>query len=142
MRKRMSLMLAVILILQMILPMLTIICESVLTLKSVAYDGTKYYINTAQDMWEFATKVNSGDTFEGVTVYLNHDIDLGCNESKQWVPIGIGEGDIINVPHYFFSGTFEGNNHYIKGIYIDSDKETIGLFGVVNRNNKQLNYKR
>ena len=125
MKKKLSFMLAVILILQIILPMLTIIWENALTLKSVAYDGTEYYINSAQDMWDFAEKVNNGDTFEGVTVYLNQNIDLGCNENKQWIPIG----RYIESEKSGFNGVFDGQNHNITGLYINTEEAYQGLFG-------------
>ncbi len=128
MKKKMSLMIVVILILQIMLPMLTVIWENALTLKSVAYDGTEYYINSAQDMWDFAEKVNSGDTFEGVTVYLNNDIDLGCDENKQWVPIG----DYSN--NNTFKGIFDGKSHTISGMKINAEQSNyIGFFGYLNR---------
>ena len=129
-KKKISLMLVFILLMQIILPMLTIMLENVLTQKSIAYGGTKYYINSAQDMWEFAELVNNGDTFEGVTVYLTKDIDLGCTEEKQWVPIG--NYDIYINGSYQrlgFYGIFNGQSHSISGIYIDADSKFQGLFG-------------
>lgn len=48
---------------------------------------SEYYINNAQDLWEFADKVNNGNTFEGVTVYLTADINLECTQNNQWIPI-------------------------------------------------------
>lgn len=46
---------------------------------------SEYYINNAQDLWEFADKVNNGNTFEGVTVYLTADINLECTQNNQWI---------------------------------------------------------
>ena len=134
MKKKMPLMLAVILILQIMLPMLTVIWENALTLKSVSYDGTEYYIDSAQDMWDFAEKVNNGDTFEGITVYLTSDINLNCNKNSQWIPIGDCNEDAGNkaestLDKNAFAGVFNGNNHVISGIYIDTTENYIGLFG-------------
>ena len=121
-------MLVVILVLQIVLPVLTVLSK--MMLKSIAYDGTEYYINTAQDLWDFAEKVNNGDTFEGVTVYLTADIELKCSEENQWVPIAYEDNFNINTS-IVFSGMFEGNDHYIEGVYINSELECQGLFGVV-----------
>lgn len=123
-KKKLSLMLAVIMLLQIILPMVSIIWKSGFTIISNAEDSTEYYINTAQDLWDFAAEVNNGNTFEGVTVNLTADIDLGCSEDNQWITIGRDRE---------FNGVFDGKNHTIKGMYIskmDSENNVnIGLFG-------------
>ena len=84
----------------------------------------KYYINTAQDLWDFAEEVNNGNTFEGVTVSLTDDIDLGCDEENQWIPIGVLTS---------FEGVFDGKNYKISGLYIGDligkQYYNIGLFG-------------
>ncbi len=69
-------------------------------------------------------------------VYLMNDLDLGAraennnwetesNEAKKWTPIGIDNSTKK------FIGTFEGNNHSIKGVYVNSTKSISGhgLFG-------------
>ncbi|MGN1310222.1 MAG: bacterial Ig-like domain-containing protein [Clostridia bacterium] len=128
--RKIILTLIIIIVAQVLMPILSIIWQSEFTIFSVA--ATEYYINTAQDLWNFAAEVNNGNTFNGVTVYLTTDIDLGCSEDKQWNPIGYKEGeDTINYPATNFSGIFEGNNHYIEGIYISSEAKCQGLFGVV-----------
>lgn len=84
----------------------------------------EYYINTAQDLWDFAEEVNNGNTFEGVTVSLTNDIDLGCDEENQWIPIGVLTS---------FEGVFDGKNYKISGLYIGDligkQYYNIGLFG-------------
>ena len=86
--------------------------------------GNEYYINTAQDLWDFAEEVNNGNTFEGVTVSLTDDIDLGCDEENQWIPIGVLTS---------FEGVFDGKNYKISGLYIGDfigkQYYNIGLFG-------------
>lgn len=59
-------------------------------------------ITTAEQLKEFAAKVNAGNTFEGKTVTLGADIDL---DNGAWTPIGTN-----STP---FKGTFDGNNHTI-----------------------------
>ena len=76
---------------------------------------------------------------ESTIVYLMNNLDLGArpvngnwetteNESKKWTPIGIGPSS----ENKTFIGTFEGNNHSIKGVYVNSTKSNAGhgLFGV------------
>ncbi|MGN1310098.1 MAG: GLUG motif-containing protein, partial [Clostridia bacterium] len=70
--------------------------------------------------------VNAGNDFAGKTVYLDKNLDLQGNESKQWTPIG---GITRNIT---FNGIFDGQNHYISGIYIDTEEmEEVGLFGSI-----------
>lgn len=117
--RKITLMLIIIIIVQVLIPVLSIIWQNRFTTFSIAADeeGEKeYYINTAQDLWNFAEKVNSGDNFQGKTVYLNNDIDLNGNENKQWISINR------------FRGTFEGNGHTIKGLFIKNNGENRGLF--------------
>ena len=57
---------------------------------------------------------------------LTDDIDLG-GEGNQWTPIGSGENRA-------FTGTFDGDEHTISGLYINNgDSVYAGLFGYVGR---------
>lgn len=49
-------------------------------------DGDVVQINTAEELIEFAKKVNGGDDYDGKTVRLTDDIDLP--EEGDWTPIG------------------------------------------------------
>ena len=68
---------------------------------------------------------------EQTTIYLMNDLDLGARFDEngkltlgvEWVPVG---KDTTN------KGTFEGNNHYIKGVYVNSDTKFCGIFGNTN----------
>ncbi len=72
-----------------------------------------------EDMESFRDRVNSGRTYEGRTVRVMQDIDLG-GDSNNWVPITD------------FLGTFEGNKHIISNLYIDSNKYVnLGLFSTI-----------
>jgi len=143
MKRKVPLMIVAILLLQIILPMVSIIFESSLTLISRAEGDAQRNINTAQDLWDFAAEVNNGNTFEGITVNLTANIDLGCSEDNQWIPIGDYSSNSVNV----FKGTFDGKNHIISGIYIEKINDYQGLFGVnhegtiknVNINNSSIN---
>lgn len=85
-------------------------------------------IATAQDLREFATLVNAGNTFEGKTVALKNDIDLEGSATNKWTPIGDA-----------FKGTLDGKSHTIKNLFISEDADAIGLFGGLNGTVKNLN---
>ncbi len=75
------------------------------------------YIYNKADMEKFRDIVNIGKrTFKDNHVYVMDEIYLEGSSSNQWTPINN------------FEGTFEGNNHTIHGIYIDSSENQIGLF--------------
>lgn len=75
------------------------------------------YIYNKADMEKFRDIVNTtGRTFKDNTVYVMNEINLEGSNADQWVPISN------------FEGTFEGNNHTINGIYIDSNEDGIGFF--------------
>ena len=84
-------------------------------------------ISTAADLQAFANEVNvNGKTFDGKTVVLGADIDLA---GIDWEPIG-------QTGATTFNGVFDGMNHTIFNISIDSEAETgghysSGLFGWV-----------
>ena len=84
-------------------------------------------ISTAADLQAFANEVNvNGNTFNGKTVVLGADIDLA---GIDWEPIG-------QTGATTFNGVFDGMNHTISNISIDSEAETgghysSGLFGWV-----------
>lgn len=89
---------------------------------------TEYNIENAMQLKWLSNKVNQGNDFSGITFYVINHIDLGGRknskndwEGNQWIPIGTSE----NV----FSGTFNGNNYTIRGIYIENDQDYQGLFG-------------
>ena len=100
-------------------------------------------INSASELKWVADQVISGErNFSNLTILLNVNIDLGgrINEDgsldgNKWNSI-IGfleqtEGsDEENLKG--FAGIFDGNNHWIRGLIIDSDSKYQGLFGYLN----------
>ena len=123
--KTTSIIIVLILIFQILMPILPIF-----QIKSLATEDIEeeivadLEISTKEELIEFANDVNSGNDYKGKTVVLIEDIDLEGNANNQWTPIGIDN-------NYSFDGVFDGKNHTIKGIYIDSNKEYLGLFGNV-----------
>ena len=81
-------------------------------------------ISTKEQLESLRDRVNNGATYEGRTITLQNDIDLQGNADNQWVPIGRDDS-------LAFKGTFHGNNHVIKNIYIDTTEGNQGLFGTV-----------
>ena len=66
----------------------------------------------------------AADSFAGKTFKLTQDIDLGGNA---WTPISMST-DLAGGKT--FRGTFDGNGHTIKGLYV-RNQEVAGLFGYV-----------
>ena len=106
-------------------------------------DDETYEISTAAQLAGLAKLVNEGAgdghsiRFTGKTIQLTTDISL--NEGKkvldengelindgsgliEWTPIGLTS---------LFKGTFDGNEHMVKGIYIKGDFHYAGLFGSI-----------
>lgn len=79
-----------------------------------------YTISSKAELTTFASKVNSGTTFSGKTIYLMEDISLLGTHT----PIGTSTAP--------FSGTFDGNGHTISNLNISSSTtDYVGLFGYV-----------
>lgn len=73
------------------------------------------------DMESFRSKVNDeGRTFEGRTARVMADIDLEGSSTNQWTPIADK-----------FRGTFEGNEHTISNLFIQSNSPNVGLFSSI-----------
>ena len=78
-----------------------------------------WHIANLDQLKEFQSAVNGGNTFDGQTVVLDVDIDMASEEN--WTPIG-------NAPEKKFAGTFDGQNHTISGLKITGGSY-VGLFG-------------
>ena len=88
---------------------------------NLSIQNNKYIITTKEELQDFATAVNSGSTFAGITVELGADIDIGS--INNWTPIG-DTGS--------FRGTFNGHGYTISNMKITSrSKDNTGLFGSV-----------
>lgn len=76
--------------------------------------GSPYQISSRADLEGLATEANGGANkyFE-----LTQNIDLGGSSSGSWKPIEN------------FSGTFDGKNYTISGLYINGSSRNQGLFG-------------
>ena len=88
-------------------------------------------IYTKEELVQFEKNVNNGRTYKGKTVRLKRNIDL---KDIDWKPIGYS----ISVEEVFseFKGTFDGENHTISNMTIDSRNHEevgngIGFIGVI-----------
>lgn len=112
-----------------------------------------WHIYTPEEMKFFADFVNGNLTEEekegleitaDTIVYLESDLDMGARSADgvlekgtAWTPVGLIELDVETddlAQENIFEGTFEGNNHTIKGVFVkyaDTYKSS-GLFGYAN----------
>ena len=96
-------------------------------------DGGVYQISNAGQLYWFAQQVNSGST--GISAVLTKDITINTgvlsavasgstDELQPWTPIGTSKD-------YAYTGTFDGGNHTISGLYYYGRGDYVGLFGYV-----------
>jgi hypothetical protein len=79
--------------------------------------STRLYIKDLAEMKQFRDNVNNGNSYAGISVYLQSDLDLS---GSLWTPVGNADNP--------FWGYFYGENHVIKGMNVDTS-EYGGLFG-------------
>ena len=84
-------------------------------------DGDAVQINTAEELIEFAGKVNEGNDYDGKIVQLTNDIDLST--SGDWTPIGAQSEP--------FKGTFDGGGHTVSGYKLSNGNTDNGFFGCI-----------
>lgn len=99
-------------------------------------EADPFLIENAQQLAYLAYRVNNGMDADGGHV-SNHDyhyklmvdVDLNGSEDFQWTPIGYYNS---NTDCQDFGGYFDGNNHTISELYINSDATNVGFFGNTN----------
>jgi hypothetical protein len=79
-----------------------------------------WLIRTGAQLAYLAQQVNGGDDFDGEYVTLTADFDLG---GHLWAAIGTSS------PSRPFKGVFDGDNHVIYHLYINTTASQQGLFG-------------
>lgn len=94
------------------------------TLPVQAASSQKLIINSEKEWLAFAENCRTDAYSVGLTVTLANDLDL-ANEKNVSVPI--------------FCGTFEGNDHTIRGVRFTTNADQQGLFRVVGQEGKILN---
>ncbi len=99
-------------------------------------DGVYEIANAGQLYW-FAEYVNAGNT--SVNAILTADIVVNegvmtaeSEGARAWTPIGNYD--------YQYTGTFDGNNHTVSGLYFNnSEAQYVGLFGYIGENSEVKN---
>jgi hypothetical protein len=95
--------------------------DGVTTTEPEKTEAGVYQISTGAELAWFAANVNTNKVYAS-DGELVADIDLG---DYTWSPIGTSSA-------IYYGGTFNGNNHAVKGLYInDVTKTYLGLFGYV-----------
>jgi len=105
-------------------------------------DGA-YIIDSVEDLYGFAV-LSQTNTFAGETIKLDADLTISDNATAEewedgaqaelpWYPIG------QNTDEGRFAGTFNGQNHSIKGIYVKQDLKYMGLFAMTAQGSKIQN---
>jgi hypothetical protein len=93
--------------------------------KNTCFYLSLFEVHEAASQADLAAINNGGaDALSGKYV-LTEDIELdGVTgfDDNGWIPIGVDNNN-------FFNGTFNGNNHTIKGLWVDRSSEFVGLFG-------------
>lgn len=86
-----------------------------------------FAINSISEWNKFANLVDTGNSFEGITIKLQTDLDFGGNNV---LPVGYyyPGGTTSNEQNYYFSGNFDGNNYKISNLTM-SGWMTPGIFG-------------
>ena len=88
-------------------------------------DGA-WLITNMDELFFFASDVNSGNTYKGETVKLAADIDLA---GYTWIPIGQPGPNGTTDFSTSFSGTFDGQDHTVSNMKV-SNIGWAGLFGL------------
>ncbi|MCB6994688.1 hypothetical protein LI177_14480, partial [bacterium 210820-DFI.6.37] len=83
-------------------------------------------ISSADELIDFATRVNSGKT--SLNAELTKDIDMS---GKTYTPIGEGPIDPKSTESNKYSGTFNGNGHTVTLNISLPETEYVGLFGYI-----------
>lgn len=88
-----------------------------------------FVIMTASELAYFAKTVNEGESYKSKFIKLGADIFLNdvydedwMENANAWTPIGKTD--------FPFSGSFDGGNHIVRGLYINTTEGNQGLFGV------------
>ena len=90
-------------------------------------DSNVLKISTADEFKKFRDSVNN---YNGAYIYLNNDITLNIDE--RWTPVGVYI-TIDSEQNNPFMGIFDGKNHKINGININTTDKCQGLFGLVEK---------
>ncbi|MCD7757136.1 MAG: hypothetical protein LUH45_03065, partial [Clostridiales bacterium] len=93
-----------------------------------------YEIDNAGKLFWFAALVN-GDTTQADITEAVADVDavltadIAIPDGYEWTPIGNNATGSSNIPSSTYSGTFDGQEHTISGLIIETTSNYVGLIG-------------
>ena len=105
-------------------------------------NGSTFVIDTAAKLYGLA-ETSKNDSYFYATIKLGADITVNIGDAEEW-----GKEAAINnwtpicttVPSTVeFGGVFDGQNHTIKGLYMNTNTLYAGLFGLTNANGQIKN---
>lgn len=99
-----------------------------------------YIISTPAQLYNMiSSTVDENKSYEGKYFELGDDIYLNSVVYSDWYKIA--ENGWVDADTTYFKGTLDGANHTVYGLYINSDKQNLGLFPTVygNATIKRLN---
>ncbi len=91
------------------------------------HSGETYYLTDVEDLVKLQDLVNSGIDTTNVTFELMADIDM---QGINFRGIGTGGTDGNDNTKYF-KGIFNGNQHIISNLTINTTEDAVGLFGYI-----------
>ena len=94
-------------------------------------EASPYIIETAGQLAYLAKTVNSGTTYSSKYIKLINNISLNNYNAKYWILNASEWTSIGTSSDKSFRGTFDGDNHTVSGLYIDTANSNQGLFGYV-----------
>jgi len=101
-------------------------------------EDNPYIIEDEDDLLGLSVLVNAGHSFDGCFVKVINDIEYNTN-----TPATLNEWKNYEAKNSFtpigttanaFNGSFDGKGHTIKGIYISTTSNNVGLFGATGSN--------
>ena len=105
---------------------------------------TIYNIYTAKDLYGLSYLASQGVNFAGKTIRLQSDVTLNDGTVDTWntqTGAGLIKWTPIGSPNNEFAGIFDGNEHSIRGLYVNADEIGAGLFGGTAENSVIKNVK-
>ena len=96
-------------------------------------ESDPYIIESAGQLAYLAETVNNGTDYYDKYIKLSNDIELNDYNAKYWI-LNAVEWTAIGTSSKSFRGTFDGSEHTVSGIYIDTSDNGQGLFGYANSN--------
>lgn len=88
-----------------------------------------FTINSTSEWCKFAALVDTGNSFEGITIELATELDFTGIENVPPVGYFYPGGTNSNSRNYYFSGSFDGRLNKISNLTIDGGYILTGIFG-------------